>query len=115
TDPAAAAPFVTRAHGEARRAIVELRDLARGLHPAMLAERGLDAALSALAGRSTVPVDIDIAADHRPAPEVESAVYFVISEALANVAKHAHATRAWVDVHLDAGAEHLTATIRDDG
>jgi signal transduction histidine kinase len=115
TDPAAAEPFVARAHGEAKRAIVELRDLARGLHPAMLTERGLDAALSALAGRSPVPVDIEVHLDRRPPPGVESAIYFVISEALTNLAKHAQATRARVAVHLDAGHQHLVATVRDDG
>ncbi|MEY9859855.1 signal transduction histidine kinase [Catenulispora sp. GAS73] len=112
-DSAAAAQLVAEAHEGVKLALSELRDLARGIHPAVLTDRGLDAALSALAGRSPIPVEVDAALPWRPSPEVESAAYFVASEALANMAKHADATRAWIDVHLRDG--RLQMTIGDNG
>lgn len=115
TDPAAAQPLIAHAHAEAKRAIGELRDLARGIHPAMLAERGLDASLSALAGRSPVPVDIRVALPTRPPLEVETIIYFVVAEALANVAKHAHAGRAWVQIYPDGPTNTVHVEIADDG
>lgn len=114
-DPAAAQSLIAHAQAEAKRAIGELRDLARGIHPAMLVERGLDASLSALAGRSPVPVDIRVALPTRPPLEVETIAYFVAAEALTNVAKHAHASRAWVQVYRDATATTLHVEIADDG
>ena len=87
---------VDEAHGEAKEALVELRNLARGIHPAVLTDRGLDAAVSALAARCPVPVAVDIDLPRRCAPAVEAIAYFVVAEALTNVAKHAHATRAWL-------------------
>jgi len=112
-DSAAAAQLVAEAHEGVKLALSELRDLARGIHPAVLTDRGLDAALSALAGRSPVPVEVDAALPWRPSPEVESAAYFVASEALANMAKHAHATRAWIE--LEIREDQLRMIVGDNG
>ena len=98
-DPASARELVGEAHREAQRAIVELRDLVRGLHPAVLEDRGLDAALSALAARSPVPVALDVDVPERPPASVEANAYFIVAEALTNVARHAEAQTASVDVH----------------
>ena len=114
TDPDRAKELVDEAHEEAKRAITEVRDLARGIHPAVLTDRGLDAALSALAARSPVPVDVQVSVVRRPPASVEAAAYFVVSEALANVAKHAKATKASVAVRR-AEEGWLTIQIQDDG
>ena len=112
-DPEAARQLVDEAHEHAKQAIVELRDLARGISPAVLTDRGLDAALSALAAQSPVPVDVSCRlGDRLPAP-VESTAYFVVAEALANVAKHSGATRAAVTVWREG--DQLILEIRDDG
>ena len=113
TDPEGAKELVGEAHEEAKRAITEVRDLARGIHPAVLTDRGLDAALSALAARSPVPVDVRVDVAERPPASVEAAAYFVVSEALANVAKHANATRANVTVRRSG--DRLTVQVEDDG
>jgi signal transduction histidine kinase len=97
-DPQAAARMVEEAHGEVKTALQELRDLARGIHPAVLTDRGLDAALSAVASRCTVPVTVDVDLPSRPAAAIEGIAYFTVSELLQNVSKHAGATRAGVDV-----------------
>ncbi|MFI0965134.1 sensor histidine kinase [Streptomyces sp. NPDC021080] len=97
-DPEAAARMVDEAHGEVKTALQELRDLARGIHPAVLTDRGLDAALSAVASRCTVPVQVDVDLAARPAPAIEGIAYFTVSELLQNVSKHSRATRATVDV-----------------
>lgn len=115
TDPAAVEALITHAHAEAKHAIAELRDLARGLHPAMLTERGLDASLSALAGRSPVPVEITVTVPRRPPLPAETTVYFVAAEALANTAKHANATRAWVRIYSDAARQSVRVDVGDDG
>ncbi|HZP52404.1 sensor histidine kinase, partial [Actinocrinis sp.] len=86
------------AHLEAKEAIAELNDLVRGLHPAVLEDRGLDAALSGLAARTPLPVRLRVDLEERVAPNVESVAYFVISEALTNTTKHANAMRAEVMV-----------------
>jgi signal transduction histidine kinase len=114
TDPDRAKELVDDAHEEAKRAITEVRDLARGIHPAVLTDRGLDAALSALAARSTVPVEVSVDVAVRPPASVEAAAYFVVSEALANVAKHSKATRAIVTVRR-ASDGWLTIQVQDDG
>ena len=101
------------AHEEAKQALVELRELVRGLHPVVLEDRGLDAALSGIAARSPVPVDLTVDVPERLAPTVEAVGYFIVSEALANVAKHAQATRAEVDVRRVA--QILRISITDDG
>lgn len=113
TDPERAKQLVDEAHEDAKRAITEVRDLARGIHPAVLTDRGLDAALSALSARSTVPVDVRVDVAERPPASVEAAAYFVVSEALANVAKHANATRASVTVRRSG--DRLTVQVQDDG
>ena len=86
--------MVAVAHEEAKAALKEIRDLVRGIHPVILEDRGLDAALSAVVARSPIPVALDVKIDQRPPPAVESAAYFVVNETLTNVARHAMATRA---------------------
>lgn len=113
SDPERAKELVTDAHEEAKRAITDVRDLARGIHPAVLTDRGLDAALSALAARSTVPVTISVDVAERPPASVEAAAYFVASEALTNVAKHARATSVTVTVRRTG--DRLTVQVQDDG
>ena len=112
-DPDGARELVGEAHHEAQRAIVELRDLVRGLHPAVLEDRGLDAALSALAARAPIPVALDVDVPARPPASVEANAYFVVAEALTNVAKHAEAHTASVDVHTVNG--YLRIEVADDG
>jgi signal transduction histidine kinase len=90
-----------------------VRDLARGIHPAVLTDRGLDAALSALAARSTVPVDVQVDVAERPPASVEAAAYFVVSEALTNMTKHANATKATVTVRRSG--DRVTIQVQDDG
>jgi signal transduction histidine kinase len=113
SDPAAAAELVAEAHEEAMRALAEIRDLARGIHPAVLTDRGLDAAVSALAGRCPVPVEIDVPLRARLPEAVESTAYFFIAEALTNVARHSRASAARVSASLHAG--HLVIEVEDDG
>jgi signal transduction histidine kinase len=115
TDPEGARALLHVAHTESKLALAELRDLARGLHPAVLTDRGLDAALSGLAARSPVPVvvEVDPAAADRPVPVVDAIAYFVVAEALTNVAKHARATRAAVVVRRLDG--QLRVVVTDDG
>jgi signal transduction histidine kinase len=113
SDPATAARLVAQAREEAQAAVKELRELARGIHPALLSERGLGVALEALAARAPVPVEISgVPSDPICAP-VESAAYFVTAEALTNVAKYACANGAWVDLAL--ADDHLRVEVRDDG
>ncbi|PJN37711.1 histidine kinase [Streptomyces sp. CB02959] len=97
------ARMVDEAHGEVKIALQELRDLARGIHPAILTDRGLGPALSALAGRCTVPVTVQVDLARRPAPAIEGIAYFTVSELLQNVAKHSAADHATVDVWHDEG------------
>ncbi|MGW7631751.1 sensor histidine kinase [Streptomyces griseoincarnatus] len=97
-DPQEAARMVDEAHGEVKTALQELRDLARGIHPAVLTDRGLDAALSAVASRCTVPVQVEVDLSERPAPAIEGIAYFTVSELLQNVSKHSRATLAAVEV-----------------
>ncbi|MFP1627416.1 sensor histidine kinase [Streptomyces sp. 5K101] len=112
-DPQAAARMVDEAHGEVKLALQELRDLARGIHPAVLTDRGLDAALSAVASRCAVPVTVEVDLDRRPAAAIEGIAYFTVSELLQNVAKHARASRASVDVWRSQ--DRLMLLVRDDG
>ncbi len=119
-DPEAAARALETAHAEVKEVLAELRDLVRGVHPAVLTDRGLDAALSALAARSPVPVRVDAAGLGYGAPassSAQAAAYFVVAEALTNVAKHAGATSATVcaDV-VGAGPDaRLRVRVGDDG
>ena len=91
----------------------ELREISRGIHPAILTEGGLGPALKALARRSGIPVEIDLRCDRRLAEGIEVAAYYVISEALTNAAKHAQASRVRIAVDLDEAT--LDLSIRDDG
>jgi signal transduction histidine kinase len=94
-------------------ALEDLQEIARGIHPALLAKGGLAPAIKALARRSPVPVELDLRADRRLPERVEVAAYYVVSEALTNAAKHAHATVVFVDVDVDDAQVQLS--IRDDG
>ncbi|WP_433243862.1 histidine kinase [Actinomadura nitritigenes] len=111
--PEPARDVVARSHEEAKLALTELRDFIRGLHPAVLDELGLDAALSGLAGRTPIPVDVRVDLPERPAPALESVAYFVVSEALTNVVKHAGASRA--EVALARRDDRIVLTVVDDG
>ncbi|MEV0319978.1 sensor domain-containing protein [Streptomyces sp. NPDC050659] len=112
-DPEAAARMVDEAHGEVKVALQELRDLARGIHPAVLTDRGLDAALSALAARCTVPVQVEVDLPARPAAAIEGIAYFTVSELLQNISKHARAQRGSVDVWKVE--DRLMLQVTDDG
>ena len=94
-------------------AIQELRELARGIHPAILTEAGLGPAITALADRSTVPTTVSALPDRRLSPAVEATAYFVVSEALANVAKYASATQA--SVGADCRGSTLHVEVGDNG
>jgi signal transduction histidine kinase len=111
--PTVADSMLREAETEVRAAIEELRELARGIHPAVLTEQGLLPALHQLAARAPDPVDVRPTKAPRLSTQVESTVYFLVSEALANVAKHAHATRATVTVDIRDG--QVTAVVSDDG
>ncbi|MFC6158994.1 sensor histidine kinase [Kribbella jiaozuonensis] len=105
--------LIEEAHSEAMQAIAEIRDLTRGLHPPVLSDRGLDAALSAVAARSPVPVRLSVDVQPRPSLTIESIAYFVVTEALANVAKHAEAAQA--EVQVTRVGDVLRVEVRDDG
>lgn len=104
---------IADAHEEAKQVLTDLRDLVRGLHPAVLEDRGLDAALSAVAARSPIPVRLRVDMDRRVARDVEAVAYFVVSEALTNVARHSEAQHAAVEVSLED--DMLRLRIADDG
>ncbi|MGW3678266.1 sensor histidine kinase [Streptomyces prasinus] len=112
-DPQAAAHMVDEAHGEVKTALRELRDLARGIHPAVLTDRGLDAALSSVASRCTVPVQVEVDLTERPASAIEGIAYFTVSELLQNISKHARATRATVEVWRTEN--RLMVQVEDNG
>ncbi|MFE2425651.1 sensor histidine kinase [Streptomyces sp. NPDC059373] len=107
------AKMVDEAHGEVKLALQELRDLARGIHPAVLTDRGLDAALSSVAARCTVPVSVTVDLPGRPAPAIEGIAYFTVSELLQNVSKHSGARTAGVE--LWRSDDRLMIQVRDDG
>jgi signal transduction histidine kinase len=104
---------IADAHEEAKAALAELRNLVRGLHPAVLEDRGLDAALSGVAARMPIPVRLSVDLPRRPAPVIEAVAYFVVSEGLANIAKHAQASQAEVVVQRAGDRLHIIVT--DDG
>ncbi|HKE52968.1 MAG TPA: sensor domain-containing protein [Actinomycetes bacterium] len=112
-DPEHVEALVTTAHDEVKLALQELRELARGIHPAVLTDLGLDAALSAVAARCTVPVTMNVSVPVRPAPGIEQIAYFCVSELLVNVSRHSSASAASVDVLRTDGV--LTIAVRDDG
>jgi signal transduction histidine kinase len=107
------AALVRQARAEATAANAELRDLARGIAPPVLTDRGLAAAVEALGSRSPVPVSVDAQIGRRPAPVIESAAYFVVAESLTNVAKHAPKASASVTIRLDC--DELDVVVADDG
>ena len=113
SDPAAARELLATAQAELSRGLDELRELARGIHPAMLTERGLGAALDALAARAPVPVVVTGVPEQRLAAPVEAAVYYVVAEAITNVAKYAEASSATVTIAASNGA--ATVLVADDG
>jgi signal transduction histidine kinase len=112
-DPDTAAAMVDEAHGEVKLALQELRDLARGIHPAVLTDRGLDAALSSVASRCTVPVRVTVDLAERPAAAIEGIAYFTVSELLQNVSKHSGAGSASVEVWRSS--DRLLIQVGDDG
>ncbi|MBQ0965369.1 MULTISPECIES: sensor histidine kinase [Streptomyces] len=112
-DPDAAAAMVDEAHGEVKLALQELRDLARGIHPAVLTDRGLDAALSSVASRCTVPVRVTVDLAERPAAAIEGIAYFTVSELLQNVSKHSGAGSASVEVWRSS--DRLLMQVEDNG
>jgi signal transduction histidine kinase len=107
------AQLLATAEDELRTALGELRELAHGIHPTVLVTGGLEPALHSLVGRSPVPVEVDISLDGRPSEPAESAAYYIVSEALANVAKHASARRAHVSISRAKGT--LMVEVSDDG
>jgi signal transduction histidine kinase len=113
TDPESASELLTRAHEESKKAMSELRDLVRGIHPSVLTDRGLDAAVSGLADRCPVPVDVEVALDERPPEATETGAYYVVAETLTNVGRHANAERAAVGIRHDG--DMLVIEVRDDG
>ncbi|MEU9736499.1 sensor domain-containing protein [Streptomyces sp. NPDC048002] len=112
-DPDYAAAMVAEAHGEVKLALQELRDLARGIHPAVLTDRGLDAALSSVASRCTVPVKVTVDVEERPAAAIEGIAYFTVSELLQNISKHSGARSASVEVWRTD--DRLLLQVWDDG
>ncbi|WP_158846748.1 sensor histidine kinase [Saccharothrix deserti] len=98
SDPDSARELIAEAHADAKLAISELRDLARGIYPSVLGDRGLDAALSSLAARCPIPVEVSVDVEPRPPTAVESTAYFTVAESLTNIAKHSGATEARVRV-----------------
>jgi signal transduction histidine kinase len=113
TDPEAAREMLAEARQGAGQALKELRDLARGIHPPVLADRGLEAAITALADGSPLRVKVEADIPERPSAPVESAAYFVVAEALANAGKHSEAKR--VDIRIAREDDILTVEVVDDG
>ena len=114
-DVDAAASLVDQAHAQAKEALTELRNLVRGVHPPVLTERGLDAALSGLAALCPVPVDVQVDVPVRPKSSIEAVAYFMVAEALTNVAKHSRARHAKVVVEGHGYPGTLTVMVSDDG
>ncbi|MEU0931036.1 histidine kinase [Streptomyces malaysiensis subsp. malaysiensis] len=112
-DPAKAKELLAAARTNSAEALAELRDLVRGIHPPVLAERGLGDAVRALTLRMAVDVEVDVDLAGRPEEPVESAAYFAVSEVLTNAAKHAGASRMWLDLHHEDGMLRIAVT--DDG
>jgi signal transduction histidine kinase len=113
SDPEAARIILDDSHERAKRVMVDMRELVRGIHPAVLTDRGLDAAVSAVAGRAPIPVDVSVRVRDRLPEEVESTAYFVVVEALTNATKHAQASRARVSIQRDGN--WLRITVTDNG
>jgi signal transduction histidine kinase len=112
-DPAHAQQVIAEAHEDAKAALAELRNLIRGLYPAVLEDRGLDAALSGVAARMAIPVRLTVDMPRRPSPTIEAVAYFVVSEALTNITKHAQASQA--EVVVQRAGDRLHIIVSDDG
>jgi signal transduction histidine kinase len=112
-DPARAGELLAEARAGAEAALKELRDLARGIHPPVLTDRGLEAAITSLANATHMHVALSVDVARRPPATVESAAYFVVAEALANAAKHSGSE--WLDIRIATVARHLELEIKDDG
>jgi signal transduction histidine kinase len=112
-DAAHAHQVIAEAHEEAKAALAELRNLVRGLHPAVLEDRGLDAALSGVAARMPIPVRLTVDVPRRPPPTIEAVAYFVVSEGLTNITKHAQASQA--EVFVQRASDRLHIIVTDDG
>jgi signal transduction histidine kinase len=112
-DAAQAHQVIAEAHEETKAALSELRNLIRGLHPPVLEDRGLDAALSGVAARMPIPVRLTVDVPRRPPPTIEAVAYFVVSEGLTNITKHAQATQA--EVFLQRAGDRLHIIVSDDG
>ncbi len=112
-DPERAGELLAEARLGAEQALRELRDLARGIHPPVLADRGLEAALASLANSTPMKVTMSVDLDERPAPAVETAAYFVVAESLANAGKHAQAKR--LDVRIVRTSDLVDVRVEDDG
>jgi signal transduction histidine kinase len=112
-NPAKAKEHLDEARKAAGDALQELRDLARGIHPPILTDRGLDAAIRALAANAAVPVSVDVELAERPPVAVETAAYFVAVECLANALKHAQAS--WIDIDIHKRDDALVVRVLDDG
>ncbi len=104
---------IAEAHEEAKAALTELRHLIRGLHPPVLEDRGLDAALSGVAARMPIPVRLTVDVQRRPSPTIEAVAYFVVSEGLTNITKHADASQA--EVFVQRTGDRLHVIVSDDG
>jgi signal transduction histidine kinase len=111
--PEAVRQVIVEAHEQTKQTLSELRDIVRGLHPAVLESRGLDAALSGVVARAAVEVDLRVDVPVRPAPAIEAVAYFAVCEALTNVTKHAGARRVEIDVRRAGDVLHLL--FADDG
>jgi signal transduction histidine kinase len=111
--PSSVRQVIEHAHDEAVQALAELRQLVRGLHPAVLDDRGLDAALSGIAASAPLPVRLHVDVGARCSPAIEAVAYFVVSEALTNVAKHAGASHA--EVTVERAGDRLRVVVSDDG
>ena len=116
-DPDAAKLLMDEAHADAKLAVSELRDLARGIYPAVLGDRGLDAALSSLAAKCPIPVEVYVAIEPRPPAAVESTAYFIVGESLTNIAKHSGAAEAKINAWREArpSGDQVIIEITDDG
>jgi signal transduction histidine kinase len=112
-DATQAHQVIAEAHEDAKAALAELRNLVRGLHPAVLADRGLDAALSGVTARMAIPVRLTVDLPRRPSPVVEAVAYFVVSESLTNITKHAQASQA--EVVVQRAGDRLHIIVSDDG
>jgi signal transduction histidine kinase len=113
SDPQGARELLKTAQADLAHGLTELRELARGIHPVVLTERGLRAALDALAARAPVPIEVIALPDERLSPSVEAAMYYVVAESITNVAKYAHASSASVSIARSNGV--AIAIVSDDG